>query len=192
MLRTRHRRIAIALLSLACASPALAANRTEIPLEDARVIVSPEGAARILLKPTDLSAIEGRLVTDARLELTLSGDQATDELQVQVRGVSREWNAETVSWSSPWENGGGDTVDFFHQTRSVAAGRNAVSLSFDVSQFVRPWATDDLAPNGFLITTLPSRADGFRSDDLEVLGALGGSKLVVHWRAMPEVALREE
>lgn len=182
--------IALILSSLVfCAASAFAANRTEIPLEDARIIVSTEGDARVLLRPTDLSAIEGRLVTDARLELSLSGELATEELEVQVRALSRDWDAETVSWSYPWEREGGDTVDFFHQTKSLRAGRDAETVSFDVTQFVRPWAVDELAPNGFLITTITSRGDGFSSEQLELLGALGGSKLVVHWRPMPRVAL---
>jgi len=194
MTKIRRRTNAAALLvlsTLTLTATASAANRTEIALEDARVIVSPEGATRILLKPTDLGVLEGRLVTDARLELELSGSTATEELHVRVHGVSRGWDTASVSWTYPWEREGGDTVTFFQDTATLRAGRSADTLSLDVSQFVRAWAEGELGPHGFLLTTIPLRGDGFDGDAVELLGALGGSKLVAHWRPMPAVARGE-
>jgi hypothetical protein len=158
------------------------AVRVEYPLAGVTEIASGEQETRILLDPGDLTGLEGRLITSARLEVTLSGETPGEDLDVAVYTVVTAWRGTSPGWSSPWQTPGGDLDNSHVQTVRVPAGRTPGKVSVDVTSALREIADRKEANNGFLLTIPLGRGGGFSPDDLEVLGSVTAGRLLVTYQ----------
>jgi hypothetical protein len=149
-----------------------------------KVISRQDGDARVLLRPSDLSFLEGKLVTGARLEIDLPARTPSESLDLKIYAISRSWDA-SASWDTPWQEPGGDwSLDYFNTAR-LTEGRAASRVRFDVSSIVRSFADGDAANHGFILMPAGHHNGGrFRSEDLELLGDDPEVTLTVSYRRL--------
>ncbi len=163
------------------------AARLSIPLAGTDVIVSEEGAARILLayEPLELPGPSPAWVTTAYLEIPVPAVAAERRLDLQVYSVPTAWVRGAATWTSPWRTPGGDVegnVPYAEFDGSDTSGR----LTVDVTSLVQEaFRRGDNAAR-FLLT-VPSRfGSGLRVEDRNRLGTLEGATLhIVYVHAGP-------
>ncbi len=163
----------------------------EAPIEEVHSIVNEFGETRILLRPADLSAIDGEFVISATLEIPLAAETPEDGLAVSVYSIDREWS-NAATWTTPWANPGGDVFEDYVVAAELAKGDAPAALHLDVSEMVRAMADGDVGKNGFIVTASPSTSDGLDSDDLQTLGMLEGAKLYVDYRKISLLGFPKE
>ncbi|GJM43806.1 MAG: hypothetical protein DHS20C21_06480 [Gemmatimonadota bacterium] len=180
--------ISVATLALA---PRLEARTVELAVDVATEIVREDGASRVLLKVSDLSALQGQVVRRAMLEIPLP-DRAVDrDLNLYLYAVDRAWDPATVAWNTPWQRPGGDWRVDGQGVAGIRAGETRAALRFDVAGILREIAEDGQINAGFVL--LPghgSVGDSFLGNERLLLSMLSQAKLSVSFRRLPAKLLR--
>ena len=168
--------MAVVVLLLAGAAQA---ERHVFPLAEVRVIVSPEGAGRILLDFASMEDLENVIVTSAFLEVPLPSAVRARELEVTVYGLERAWRNQGATWTVPWTRPGGDLDESYFDEVAVPAGQRTETLRLNVTQVVDEMVAEGTPWNGLVVTVPLRRGDGFTAAQREALGTLAGARLVV-------------
>jgi hypothetical protein len=185
--RVSGRTAFVATMVLAVAASPVFAGKITVSTASTAVISDGAGSSRVLIRPGDLSAIRGRLVTSAYLTFTLPGQAAERDIPVRVYPLTSDWNAGSVTWESPWTASGGDVEGTYYETRVVKAGARPMELRLDVSPMVRAMAQGEIGEYGFVVTVPGYDGAGFRSADLSTLGTLTAAVLEIDYRSTTRV-----
>lgn len=98
-----------AAVALAVILPATAfSGTTRVAVDAAQEIVRGDGQSRAVLKVSDLSFLSGQLVTRAWLVIPVPARTVDRDLELRLYAAGRSWDPATVSWTTPWEQPGGD------------------------------------------------------------------------------------
>jgi hypothetical protein len=173
-------------LIVCCLAGTARAGIVEVSVDVAKEIVREDEQSRVVLKVSDLSFLTDQLVRWASLEIPLPQRTIDRDLELFVYPVARSWDAATVSWTTPWQNPGGDWSEDALGHSRIRAGRTATSLRFDVSGIVRAVAEGREANLGFIL--LPGGdSDGrrFVGNERLMLAALSNATLRVSYRSFP-------
>jgi hypothetical protein len=179
----------VGVATVALLTPPATAARITVPNAATAVISDGEGSSRVLIRPGDLAAVRGRLVTSAFLSLTLPGEPAARNIPVRIYPLTSDWSSGSVTWGSPWTEAGGDVEVAYYDTGVVKAGSRATTLSLDVSPMVRAMAQGEIGEYGFLVTVPEYDGTGFRTADLATLGTLTAASLTIDYRSTTRVAV---
>jgi hypothetical protein len=156
------------------------------------VISDGAGRSRVLLEVGDLSAIRGKVVSRATLEVDLPSVEVPRDLPVLVSPVLSDWSPGSASWGSPWMNDGGDLDDAYYDIVTLDEGSQGGKLRLDVSSMIRAMAVGEIGEHGLALAVPDYDAAGFTSGELAALGSLSSATIRIDYRARSKVAMAEE
>ena len=172
--------LALIVVSGVWSGVALATSRV-VNARDVRTIENGEGEARWLLDFGSLNDLEGVLITGAFIDVDLPGEIPNEDIDVAVYTLDTRWSDGATTWTSPWENPGGDVNGTCSRSVTMFAGDRAPRLRINVTQAVRSMLRGEQPANGFLLSVPVQSGDGFRSPERTVLGTLSGAKLDIQY-----------
>lgn len=158
------------------------AEQRAIDVEAVKVITSAESESRVLVKVGSLAVLNNKLVRAAHLVFPASRNTLSRDLEIMVMPLTRSWDENSATWTSPWTNAGGDYDEDYSRTEKVAAGVISEDLRVDVSLALRDMAFGELDNYGFLLSVSQHLGRGFTNADIQSLGSLSGGSLIVHYR----------
>lgn len=170
----------LAMLLMVLATPAIGrAERHVLPVGEVRPITSPEAAGRILLDFDSVAELGDVVVSSAYIEIPLPDVVPARDLELAVYPMARSWRGQSATWTTPWDEPGGDLDESYVEEVTLHKGTRPGSLRLNVTQAVQ-WVVMEGAPwRGFLLTVPLRRAEGFTEAQRTVLGAMTGARLVV-------------
>ena len=169
------------------------AERHVYPLAEARVILSPRSAGRVLLDFASMEDLQHVVVTSAFLEVPLPSAVRNEDLEVCVYALSRGWRGQEATWTAPWSRPGGDLDETYFEEVTIPAGQSAGRLRLNVTQVVEEIVTAGTSSHGFVLTVPLRSREGFTIAERGLLGTMAGARLVVttaNARAAGEVGRR--
>ncbi len=181
------------------AIPTLSRASDEAPDSEPTVIVSPDVECRILLPLEDvlgpewfeneeggLSLESTGALDEAWLTLDLDEGIVPRSLEVEAFLVVSPWDADSVTWESPWEIPGGDlfiSLKRDKKERHLAAieelrlGDRREVLEFDVRRPIETAWVEGYVVHGFALSVPWEEGLGFSPGELEILGPVAGANL---------------
>jgi hypothetical protein len=131
----------------------------EVPVAEVILLESVRDESfRILLSFPDLDGLSGKTVVSARLMLPTISVEAP--LRLQARAVACDWSAETVSWTTPWTDEGGDYRQGVRASCLLRPDREASSISINITSAVTEIVENGEANFGFLLLPDAPRGTG--------------------------------
>ena len=155
------------------------AERHVYPLAEARVIVSPDAAGRILLDFESLQGLRRVVVSSAYLEVPLPVAVLEQDLEICVYPLSRDWARQAATWTTPWSQAGGDLDESYFGEVTIPAGQRTGPLRLNVTQVVDEIVTRGAPSYGFILSAPLRRGDGLTEGQRALLGTMAGARLVV-------------
>lgn len=153
----------LAILAFACMfilAGQVLAEESVFEITAATTIAPDSGNARLLMKPV-IGLPDTTMVIDrAILDLWVSPQtDDTTYISIRVHPITTNWSSETVSWTTPWTNPGGDfdEVNYAEYAISVPGEQN---IQVDLTDLVMRWVDGRLPYYGFLISISESSLAG--------------------------------
>jgi hypothetical protein len=128
------------------------AEKTAITLSDFAVIV-PEGQSvprRVLFRVSLPDGLDGKQIDFAELSFDIASLPGP-YLEIEVYPLACSWEAQSVTWSSPWQNPGGDYDETDVVLVAIAVEGSVVKGHADVSDIVRSWVDGDRTNHGIIL-----------------------------------------
>jgi hypothetical protein len=169
--------ISVALAALVFSS-AGAMERT-LTLQDFRVIQDGAGQARIAFRLPEIPSDRAIVVTRAQVAVTLPGAVRDRRLRLWVHPLTRDWNAGSATWTSPWTRPGGDLDEEARVAVEVDLRGN--SAVFDLTPLVKEVVEEGRESHGFLLTRDPDDGIGIPIEDLDRFQGLSGATITVSY-----------
>jgi hypothetical protein len=148
--------------------PALAsAEKATLTAESVVLIEDPSDETfRALLKFTGFSRLEGKEIYSAKL--ILPHISVESPVRLVAHPVITAWDSSTVSWTSPWEDDGGDYDSDVRSVYDVYPGRDSGrQIWLNVTEYVRSIA-DGESDYGLMMFP-PTSVDGGFAPSIDVL-----------------------
>jgi hypothetical protein len=126
------------------------AEKTSVTLTDYAVI-APEGhseQARVLFQ-VDLPDLRGKEVDFAQLSFGIASLPGP-YLEIEVYPLTTSWDSRSVSWTSPWQNVGGDFDDEDVTLVAITRGESLKGHA-DVTDIVRSWTKGTRTNRGIVL-----------------------------------------
>jgi len=124
--------------------------------------------ARWLIK-VDLSVLPDNIRIDGA-EMRVSGIELTglDEgFTVELHPLTRDWDPNTVSWTYPWENPGGDYRGDIVSVISIPKDFSG-TIGMDLTEIVGAWK-NEITNYGLLLKSPDFEGGGFNAEEMGIL-----------------------
>lgn len=127
------------------------AEETTVTLTDYAVI-EPDGQsepARVLSKVTLPGGLSGKQIDFAQLSFTITSLPGP-YLEIEVYPLTTSWESRSVSWTSPWQNAGGD-FDYGDVALVAITGGESLRGHADITDIVRSWIEGRRTNDGIIL-----------------------------------------
>lgn len=125
-----------------------------VDINETAAIVNPEDQndVRILLKFESITSLDSNdVVIIAQLRSTVDLVNAPDRsILLQVVPLSTAWNANTVSWNSPWASSGGDLVEDLSISGRIT-NADSQNVKLDVTRIIQKTVSGRITNNGLML-----------------------------------------
>jgi hypothetical protein len=138
------------------------ADENIVEINSTTVIQPPDNSDfRILMRP-EIQFPDTMMVVDrAFLNLLISPQtEDTTFFSIRLHAITAEWDANDVSWDSPWVGEGGDYDSVFYAEKMITLPEDQ-EISIDITDLCMRWADGRLPYYGFLLKVSPSSLVGF-------------------------------
>jgi hypothetical protein len=135
-------------------APAWSLDSLVVSLDEAAAIVNPEDQTdvRILLKFDPLTSLDSNdVVMIAKLRSTVNVVNApARSILLHVDPLGTDWNANTVGWSSPWTNAGGDIEENLSVMGRITQA-DSQNVQIDITRIIKRIAAGSIDDYGIML-----------------------------------------
>jgi len=138
----RYSLLALLLCGLFLSASPLGATTLEIPIAEVTKLSPSDSlqAGRFLIRFSLPKELDGATIDFAQLEISLGIEQAEDRpVTLECCALAKDWNAQTVSWSEPWSNPGGDLSDSNKTVLTLYSGGEMFCRT-NITHLLQVWA----------------------------------------------------
>jgi hypothetical protein len=139
---------------LALAFPARALDSLIVNISEAAIVVNPadQNDVRILLKIDQINTLDtNRVVMVAQLRSPVNIVNAPNHsILVRANPVAVDWNANSVTWNSPWTNAGGDLLEDLSVLGRLSTGDNQ-RMKLDVTRIIKRMVSGNIVNHGLML-----------------------------------------
>lgn len=126
-------------------------------------VIEPEGdtePARVLFKVSLPEVLTGKRVDFAELSFGISSLPGP-YLEIEVYPLSRSWESNSVTWTSPWQNAGGDFDDSDLNLVAITRGESPRGHA-DATEIVSSWVNGERTNHGIILVCSKEFPGNFR------------------------------
>lgn len=141
----RYSLLALLLCGLFLSASSLGAATLEIPIDEVTELSPPDSlqAGRFLIKFSLPEELDGATIDFAQLEIKFGIEQQVNRpVTFECCALVKGWDAETVTWSQPWSNPGGDLSDS-NKTVFVLYSGGETLCRANITHLVQAWANGE-------------------------------------------------
>ncbi|MBN1504746.1 MAG: DNRLRE domain-containing protein [Candidatus Eisenbacteria bacterium] len=159
--------LAAAVGSLCLAAGGAAARTLLAEAAEMAVITHPQNSdeARLLVRFDMPRVLEGSALDFACVSFRADCEAEEGAVWFQAFAVSTEWSDETVGWSMPWENPGGDWDSALSALGTSETGTGK-TVYLDVTDFANGWLKQPSGNFGIIVKVSGPFLGNFSPDEL--------------------------
>ena len=177
---------AVAILTASIAS----ADEVVRGVKDVATITDEAGVSRLLFRLDGGIDVPHFAIERATLDLGLVGEREDRGFALQIHPVTREWNRESVDWTTGWTRPGGDFEDDLYAKSRVHFGGGDTHGLFDLTVPLKEVLEVGMPADGFILTLSPIDGRGIPADALSRFANIDQATVRIVYKILPPTTQR--
>jgi len=167
------------------AAPIAFADEVVRGVKDVATITDELGVSRMLFRLDGGIDVPSFAIERATLDLGLVGEREDRSFALQIHPVTREWNRESVDWTTGWTRPGGDFEDDLYAKSRVHFGGGDTRGIFDLTVPLKEVLEVGVPADGFILTLSPIEGRGIPAEALSRFANLDQATVRILYKVLP-------